>query len=124
MAQFGLQFRQRTPCNGDMARSVSSYKEAAQYMANVRIMPNFAQTGSYERMHVKGRVIEAGLAGCLLLEQADSPTRDWFEAGVDYLPYQSMGQAKEIVLNMANKPQESQQYLQAYQLPTNDRPDK
>ena len=79
-------------------------------MSDCRIMPNFAQTGSYERMHVKGRVVEAGLAGCLLLEPTGSPTPDWFEPGVDYLPYENMAQAKEIVERMSALPQETEAF--------------
>jgi len=110
MIQFGLQYRARTQCTGDMVRSVSSYREAARYMADIRIMPNFAQTGSFERMHVKGRVVEAGLAGSLLLEPADSPAANWFEPGVDYMPYSTMAEAKGIVEMYRDKPEESQAF--------------
>ena len=110
MIQFGLQHRARTRCRGDIDSSVSSYKEAATYMANTRIMPNFAQTGSFERMHVKGRVVEAGWAGCLLLEPKGSPTPDWFEPGVDYLQYDDMEQAKGFVDKYRNDHEGSQAF--------------
>lgn len=110
MIQFGLKYRARTPCTGDMVKSVSSYVEAAQYMSEVRIMPNFAQTGSYERMHVKGRVVEAGLSASLLLEPMGSPTPDWFENGVDYMTYSNMDEAKGIVEMYKDKPEETQAF--------------
>lgn len=110
MTTFGLKHRPRTPCTGDMDRSVSSYKEAAAYMADTRIMPNFAQTGSFERMHVKGRVVEAGMAGCLLLEPAGSPTPDWFESGVDYITYSNMDEARAVVEMYRDKPEETQAF--------------
>src|SRR3990167_4871693 len=108
MIKFGLQYRARTACNGKMEDSIKSYSEAAQYMLDTRIMPNISFTGSYEKYHVKGRVIEAGWAGCLLLEQKGSPTPDWFEPGVDYLEYDTTVQAKEIIEKYWDKPDETQ----------------
>ena len=110
MITFGLKYRERPKGNFDLKSGSDSYKEAAQYMSDTRIMPNFSQTGSFERMHVKGRVVEAGLAGCLLLEPKGSPTPDWFEPGVDYLQYDDMKQAKQIVSEMRDKPEESQEF--------------
>ena len=77
-------------------------------MSDTRIMPNFSQTGSYERMHVKGRVVEAGWAGTMLLEAEGSPAKDWFELGVDYLEYSTPLRAKELVEEYKDKPEESE----------------
>ena len=50
-----------------------------------------------ETFNVKGRVVEAAAAGCCLLEQRNSHTAYWFEAGRDYLDYDSVGEACNIL---------------------------
>lgn len=110
MMQFGLKIRPRTPGLAKIADAVATYKEAAAYMADTRIMPNFNQTGSFDRQHVKGRVVEAGWAGCLLLEPTGSPAKDWFEPGVDYMEYASMDEARGIHDMYRDKPEETQAF--------------
>jgi len=105
MMEFGLQVRQR-----DHESFKDTYPQAAKYMADCRITPNFPATGSYDRMHVKGRVVETGLAGAMLLEQAGSPTPDWFEKGVDYLEWATMAEAKAIVDKYIRLPEETQAF--------------
>ncbi len=77
--------------------SPDTYKFFAQFMCNTRMTPNFPRTGSYETMHVKGRVVEAGLAGTMLIEQKGSPTSDWFTPGEDYLEWELVNDVKAIV---------------------------
>lgn len=64
-----------------------SYEQFAAEMCDARVAFNFPESGSGQVSHVKGRVVEAGFAGCVLLERVGSPTADWFERGVDYLEY-------------------------------------
>ncbi len=71
-------------------------------------MPNFAETGSYEKLHVKWRVMEAGLSGCLLLETKGAPTCRWFDPGVDYLEWGTFSEAQHIVESMT--PKDSEQF--------------
>jgi hypothetical protein len=73
------------------------YKEFASTMAMHRIALNHPMTGTGERMHVKGRVIEAGLAGCCLLEKAGSPVARWFTPGLHYLAYTDPEDAARMV---------------------------
>lgn len=68
-----------------------SYKDYAEFMCQTKIAFNHPQTGSAQYYHVKGRVVEAGFAGCCLLERKDSPTRHWFTPGVDYIEYEGDG---------------------------------
>lgn len=105
MMSFGLEIRQRSP-NGD----AESYIEAAQFMAQSRIIPNMAQTGSFTKLHVKGRVIEAGLSASLLLEMKGAPTAVWFEPGVDYLEYSSIDELRAIVKRFEHRHSESEQF--------------
>lgn len=110
MIQFGLTTRQRQAPSGGLESDSLTYRQAALFMSNTRIMPNFCATGSNQTTHVKGRVVEAGWAGCLLLEQAGSPTSEWFEKGVDYLEWKDIGEVKEIVDKFKDKPEESQAF--------------
>jgi hypothetical protein len=96
-ATFGLQYRER-----DGARN--SYAEYVDYLGRCRIVLNFARTGSLRHMQVKGRVIEAALAGAMLLEERGAPTSHWFTPGVDYLEYGSMEEAASILAAIHNRP--------------------
>lgn len=66
----GLTVRNRAPHGG--------YEEHARFMKRCRMLLNLSFTGSQHAHHIKGRVVEAGYAGCALLESADSPIGDWF----------------------------------------------
>lgn len=48
--------------------------------------------------HVKGRVLEAALAGACLFEPVGTPTSQWFTPGVDYVEYESVEHIKELML--------------------------
>ena len=100
MEQFGLKCRQRDDTYAPNADPNTSYQACADFMSECRITPNFCETGSYERTHVKGRVVEAGLAGCLLLEQVGSPACNWFEKDVDFLEFSTTKEAKILVDKM------------------------
>lgn len=75
----------------------SSYARMAELMCDTKITFNSPYNGTGDRTHVKGRVIEAGLAGSVLLEGIESPTAHWFNPGQDYLEYQSLEHAVQIV---------------------------
>lgn len=110
MAAFGLKHRIRKPCTGDTAKSAASYQEAADFMSDTRIMPNYAWTGSYERFHVKGRVVEAGWAGCLLLEHEDSPARNFFKPGEDFLTWKEPQDIRPLLERFKDNPIETEQF--------------
>lgn len=81
-----------------------TYEAMCDYLANCRISLNIAYTGTEQHMHVKGRVIESGLAGCCLLETKGSPASYWFRPGVDYFEYGSAEEALAIVRDMRDYP--------------------
>lgn len=97
----GLKIRLRDPALG-------THQAYIDFMCQCRIIVNFPHTGTQNYMHVKGRVVEAGVTGALLLDERGSPTRDWFTPGVDYLEYSTADEAKAIVDRLANRPEESQ----------------
>jgi hypothetical protein len=78
------------------------------YLQSCKGIMNFPWTGSSSRMHVKGRVIEAGLAGSVLFEYAGSPTEDWFNPGVDYVAYSSLEEVAQAIAWMTNEPRKAQ----------------
>lgn len=81
-----------------------TYESYCEYLTGCRIALNIAHSGTEAVMHVKGRVIEAALAGALLLENKGAPTSDWFEPGVDYLEYSDHADCARIIRLMSDKP--------------------
>lgn len=73
--------------------SFGSYQEYADLMMEARVALSVPWSGVSEVGQVKGRVVEAGWAGCCLLEHVDSPTRHWFTPGVDYAVYRDRNEA-------------------------------
>jgi len=65
-----------------------SYKEMADILCGSKFVFNHSMTGSAQRHHVKGRVIEAGFAGAALIEYKNSPTASWFNPGFEYFYYE------------------------------------
>lgn len=59
-------------------RDHSSYDEHAWFTKRCRMLLNFSWTGTAKAHHIKGRVLEAGFAGCALLEHENSPLAEWF----------------------------------------------
>lgn len=87
----------------------TSYPDFAKYLGQCRMTVNFPWTGSGRHLHVKGRVIEAGYAGVLLLERGDSPTKNFFTPGVDYIEYKDAAHVRSLVDHYAARPEESQE---------------
>jgi hypothetical protein len=55
---------------------------------------------------MKGRFIEAGLAGAVVLEPPDSPAPRWFEPGLDYLVWHTPQEAIDLVRRASAAPGE------------------
>jgi hypothetical protein len=81
-----------------------TYEAFCDFLQNCRMSVNIAYSGTEAALQVKGRVLESALAGSLLLETADSPTRDWFTPGIDYLEYRSAADLTEIIESLRDKP--------------------
>lgn len=71
------------------------YAEYAKFLLRCRMIINFSHSGSNVH-HVKGRVIETALAGSVLLEMEQAPTKDWVPKEYIYL-YKDVGEASEII---------------------------
>src|SRR3990167_9808604 len=112
MLKNGLKVRERDRRTGDLEIGRKTYQEAADFLCDTKITPNFPGTGSWTRMHVKGRVVEAGWARTALLEKIGSPAASWFEAGADFLEWTSPDECLKFVRELRENPEKGQ-YLGA-----------
>ena len=85
----GLQIKPREEQYGTYARY-------ARFMLECQLTVNVPHSGSDNAEQVKGRVLEAGLAGTCLLEHEASAARHWFDAGTDYIVYRTKEEAAMI----------------------------
>lgn len=84
----GLEVRHRQ--GGD------TYWDHACFLKRCHLVLNVSLTGSGQRHHIKGRVLEAGWAGCALLESEGSPIGNWFPSDC-YLTYRDPKEAADMV---------------------------
>ena len=84
----GLEVRHR--------QSGDTYLDHVGFVKRCSMILNTSMTGSGRRHHVKGRVLEAGWAGCALLESEGSPIGNWFPSDC-YLTYSDPREAAVIV---------------------------
>lgn len=84
--------------------SGATYQEMADFLCRCKFVVNSPMNGTGDGYHVKGRVIEAGLAGAVLVEKRGSPTHDWFQVGQDFASYDTPAQAAECIEKLLAKP--------------------
>lgn len=84
----GLEVRHR--------QSGDTYRDHVRFLKRCQIVLNISLTGSGQRHHIKGRVLEAGWAGCALLESDGSPIGNWFPSDC-YMTYRDPKEAADIV---------------------------
>lgn len=70
--------------------SWGTYQDYADFMLRTRAVINFPQTGSGKTTHLKYRIIESGFARCCVFEQSNPITKRYFDAGRDYVEYESV----------------------------------
>lgn len=75
-----------------------SYRDYAHFLMSCQVVLNLPLCGSDNAMQVKGRVVEAGLAGCVLLEHNAAPTDAWFDMGRDYFTWNTVD---DIIAHLA-----------------------
>jgi hypothetical protein len=73
-----------------------TYKRYAEFMMECRLTVNVPISGSDNSRQVKGRVLEAGLAGTCLLEHESSAAQHWFTPHEDYVVYRTKEEAVEL----------------------------
>ncbi len=77
-------------------RSSALYSEYAMFMRHCEMVFNVPLTGSAEHLHIKGRVIESGLAGAALIEMNGSPADKWFPRESIFF-YNTIDDARKII---------------------------
>lgn len=60
-----------------------------KFLRSCKCQWNHPMTGGTTRQHVKARILEAALSGCLVFEAKGSPAGEWFEPGIDYIEYET-----------------------------------
>jgi hypothetical protein len=75
---------------------IDGYGDHVRFLKRCRLMLNLSTTGSGERHHIKGRVLEAGWAGCALLEPRESPFHAWFPSDACF-PYSNAYEAATLI---------------------------
>jgi Glycosyl transferases group 1 len=88
-------------------RPFVDYADYRQFLMTCRCVWNHAATGTDDHMHVKARVVEAALAGALLLEQDGSPAQDWFVPGEDYLTWRDADDVAAVARFVENSPNQA-----------------
>lgn len=78
------------------------YSDHADFMLRCKMLLNVSCTGSGNAHHIKGRVIEAGLAGCALLESEGSPIAEWFPPDC-YLIYKDPREAAAMIAELSDQ---------------------
>ncbi len=81
-------------------RTERSYDDYANYIKSCKILLNISHTGSGLAHHVKVRVVEAGMAGCALLEMDEAPTRNWIPEECLFI-YRDVGDAIRIIKSVS-----------------------
>jgi len=77
-------------------QGASRYEDHVMFLRRCRMLLNISFTGTAQAHHVKGRVLEAGWAGCCLLESAGSPIGEWFPEDC-YITYRDPVHAAELI---------------------------
>lgn len=77
-------------------RGSDQYEDHVRFLRRSKMVLNISFSGSGHAHHIKGRVLEAGWAGCCLLESEGSPIAEWFPEG-SWITYKDPLEAAEII---------------------------
>lgn len=77
-------------------RAFGPYSDYANYIKGCQILLNISHTGSGDGYHINVRAVEAGFAGCALLEMKQGPICDWMPEEALFL-YANVEEAAEII---------------------------
>jgi hypothetical protein len=67
-----------------------AYQPMCSFYTLCKTVVNDGRTGTGTKRHVKGRFIEAALAGAVPIEPHDTPTKDWFKPNEEYLVWHDL----------------------------------
>ena len=78
------------------------YSEHVNFLMRCQMLLNISVTGTGHAHHIKGRVLEAGWAGCALLESEGSPIGKWFPPDC-YITYSDPIQAAWFIKHLPHR---------------------
>ncbi len=78
-----------------------AYEEHTRFMSRCKMILNISRSGTGHADHIKGRVMEAGFAGCCLLESGGSPIGEWFPDDC-YFMYDSPIEASKLIAGLTD----------------------
>lgn len=81
-----------------------SYRNFCDFLRHSKAVISVPFTGSSAAKHVKGRVLEAGMAGAALLEWKNEATAAWFTPREMYLEYESVEEGIDMAGFMIGHP--------------------
>lgn len=98
--------RHEVPCGAIRLRDdhPQSYSQFARFLKLSRLVINVPFTGSGRAKHVKGRVVEAGMAGAALLEWRNPATASWFTPRYEYEEYGSLDECIDMAKWLVSRP--------------------
>lgn len=99
----------RVVCRDNEGRTYADY---VRDLRSARIVVNFCKDRKTGLPQMKARVVEALLAGAVLLEQANPLTRTWLTPGVEYLEWSSLEQLRELIVQVEDRPLRSAEMAQ------------
>lgn len=83
-----------------------TYQQYADFMMSCKIVVNCAGSSGDRSKHVKGRVVEAGLAGACLLEEVGSPIAKWIREG-SYFTFHGLEDCKNQIEFLLSHPEQA-----------------
>jgi hypothetical protein len=84
----------------------NTYHLYADFLMNTKFVINCSGSSGDKSHHVKGRVLEAGLAGCCLLEDNKSPISKWFSEDC-YFTYNEPEDCELLIRDLMAHPEEA-----------------
>ena len=83
----------------DRSKEDGGYEDHVNFLKRCRMLLNISYSGTGHAHHIKGRVLEAGWAGCALLESEGSPIGEWFPSDC-YITYRHPKDAAQIIADL------------------------
>lgn len=87
-----------------------TYQLYADFLKNTKFVVNASGSAGDKSHHVKGRVLEAGMAGCCLLEDNKSPIGNWFSEDC-YFKYNEPWDCEMLIRELLDSPEAERRAL-------------
>lgn len=89
---------------GQRIESYGHHDQYVNFLKRCRCTLNIPYSSSGKSTRVNGRIIEAALAGNVLIERKDSEAANWFIPGFHYLEYESADDIKKHIKTLKEDP--------------------